>query len=140
VEERPDLGFLLDRLLRSVIGREEPILKRYGLTMWDYAILAVLGRGPVARQADLAQATGRDKTRLITNLDRLEERGLVLRTPDPADRRNHSVSLTAPGEEVLRSCRQEIHRMEEELLASVDPVDRAGFERALSVLVRAERP
>jgi DNA-binding MarR family transcriptional regulator len=36
-------------------------------------------------------------------VDRLERAGLVRRTPDPADRRRHGLSLTEEGERVLRS-------------------------------------
>lgn len=130
--DRPELGALLDRLLRTVIDRELPIIERHGVDMWGYGILSVLARGPAATQAELAAATGRDKTRLIGNLDRLAADGLVERTADPADRRNKIVSLTAAGARLQRACAQEIRAMEQELLADVGAPDRAAFERVLA--------
>ncbi len=137
--DRPELGFLLSRLLREVVAREKPILDAAGLEMWDYAVLTALADSDAPTQAQLAAATGRDKTRLIGNLDRLEAEGLVRREPDPADRRNRIVSLTPAGSDVLRRCREAIGTMESELLADLDPIDRAGFERALTALVETGR-
>jgi DNA-binding MarR family transcriptional regulator len=133
--ERPELGYLLSRLIREAIAREEPILERAGLRMWDYAVLGALDGKDAPTQAQLAAAAGRDKTRLIGNLDRLSELGLVNRAPDPADRRNRVVSLTAEGRRVLDRCRAEIREMEDGLLSAVPAGDREAFERALTGLV-----
>jgi DNA-binding MarR family transcriptional regulator len=133
--DRPELGALLSRLLQEVVRREQPLLDRAGLPMWDYVILNALSGGDASTQAELSAATGRDKTRLIDNLDRLEQRGLVTRTPDPGDRRNRIVSLTADGRQVVRECHTAISAMEEELLAGLPPAERAAFEHALVRLV-----
>ena len=137
--DRPELGFLLSRLMREVMAREKPILDSAGLEMWDYAVLSALADSDAPTQAQLAATTGRDKTRLIGNLDRLEAQGMVEREPDPADRRNRIVSLTPAGSRVLRRCRDAIGAMETELLADLDPADRAAFERALTTLADTER-
>jgi DNA-binding MarR family transcriptional regulator len=132
--ERPELGYLLNRLLRVVIAREEPILTDAGLRMWDYVVLGALAENDAPTQAQLAAEAGRDKTRLIGNLDRLEELGLVRRAPDPADRRNRVVSLTAEGRRVLERCRAGIREMEEGLLRDVPADERMAFERVLAAL------
>ena len=137
--DRPELGFLLSRLMREVMAREKPILDAAGLEMWDYAVLSALAESDAPTQAQLATTTGRDKTRLIGNLDRLETQGMVQREPDPADRRNRIVSLTPAGSRVLRKCRDAIEAMETELLADLHPADRAAFERALTALADSER-
>ena len=88
---------------------------------------------------DLAAASGRDKTRLIPILDRLEARGLLRRTPDPADRRNRIVALTAAGRELVASCRAGIREVEAELLAGLDPDERTTFVAVLDRLADAVR-
>ncbi|MDH2415886.1 MarR family winged helix-turn-helix transcriptional regulator [Nocardioides sp. CER19] len=133
--DRPDLGKLTAQLLREIIRRETPILERAGLEMWDYVILSSLLAGDAATQRDLAAASGRDKTRLIGNLDALEGRGLVSRSPDPADRRNKVVSLTAAGRRLVTACRSDIRAMEGDLLSALPAADRAALERALVRLV-----
>lgn len=135
--ERPELGYLLSRLMREAIAREEPILERAGLRMWDYVVLGALTENDAPTQAQLAADAGRDKTRLIGNLDRLEELGLVRRAPDPADRRNRVVSLTTEGRHVLDRCRADIRAMEADLLREVPAGERATFERVLTGLVES---
>lgn len=118
-----DLGALLYALTRAVTAAEEPVLRRHGVEMWDYVVLARLAGGAAPTQATLAAAVGRDKTRLIPLLDRLEARGLLRRTPDPDDRRNRIVALTAEGSALFARCRVGIRAMEEDLLAGLDHED-----------------
>ncbi|HEY9290123.1 MAG TPA: MarR family transcriptional regulator [Microlunatus sp.] len=138
--ERPELGYLFNRLLMTVIDRELPIMERHGLDMWEYVIMSALRQGSAPTQVELSSITGRDKTRLIRNLDRLVEAGLVQRDADPEDRRNRVVSLTADGRRVLRACGKEIAEMERELLAALPAKDRPVFERALVTLDRDLQP
>jgi DNA-binding MarR family transcriptional regulator len=132
--QRRDLGDLLGSLVRVVIERETPLLAERGLDMWDYVVLLRLVDGAAPTQAQLAAAVRRDKTRLIPILDRLEGRGLLDRTPDPADRRNRIVALTAEGQAVLADCRAAVAAMEDELLAGLDPDDAVTLRRLLEAV------
>src|ERR687896_2419441 len=76
-EQRHDLGAAFAWLTRAMIKAEEPVLRAHDVEMWDYVVLATLARGPASTQSELAAASGRDKTRLIPILDRLEARGLL---------------------------------------------------------------
>jgi DNA-binding MarR family transcriptional regulator len=137
--QRHDLGAAFAWLARAMIEAEGPVLRAHGVEMWDYAVLATLEGGPAPTQSELAAAVGRDKTRLIPILDRLEARGLLRRTPDPADRRNRVVALTAAGGELVASCRAGIREVEAELLADLEPADRATFVAVLDRLADAVR-
>jgi DNA-binding MarR family transcriptional regulator len=130
-ERRDDLGALLHRLVRRVLEAETPLLAAHDVGMWDYAVLSALEAGPAQTQARLAAAIGRDKTRLIGSLDGLERRGLVVREPDPADRRNRVVALTGEGRALLARCRADVRAMEDDLLGDVPAGDRAVFLRTL---------
>ena len=102
--------------------------------MWDYVVLGGLENGSAPNQVQLAVSVSRDKTRLIGTLDRLEDLGLLHREPDPFDRRNRVVSLTAAGRSVLAACRADIRAMETDLLVNLTTSDRAVFIRALLTL------
>ncbi len=132
--QRRDLGDLLGSLVRVMMERETPLLAERGLDMWDYVVLLRLVDGAAPTQAQLAAAVRRDKTRLIPILDRLERRGLLDRTPDPADRRNRIVALTPEGQAVLADCRAAVAAMEDELLADLDPDDAATLRRLLEAV------
>jgi DNA-binding MarR family transcriptional regulator len=138
-EQRHDLGAAFGRLTRAMIEAETPVLRANEVEMWDYAVLSALEEGPAPTQSELATRVGRDKTRLIPILDRLEARGLLGRTPDPADRRNRVVALTAEGRAVVRSCRRGIRRVEADLLAELDAGERSVFVSVLDRLAERVR-
>ena len=118
-----------------VVAREVPVLREHDVEMWDYVVLAALERGPAQTQAQLATTVRRDATRLIPILDRLSARGLLLRTPDPDDRRNRVVSLTGDGRAVLSACRASIRALEDDLLADLSAEERIMFLGVLERLV-----
>jgi DNA-binding MarR family transcriptional regulator len=140
MEQRHDLGAAFARLTRAMIEAETPVLRAHDVEMWDYAVLSGLEEGAAPTQSELAAAVGRDKTRLIPILDRLEARGLLSRTPDPADRRNRVVALTEEGRELVQSCRAGIREVEAELLAAIHPGERSVFVAVLDRLADAARP
>lgn len=134
VEQRHDVGAACAWLARAMVEAEGPVLRAHGIEMWDYAVLGALESGPAPAQAELAAAVGRDRTRLIPILDRLEARGLLRRTPDPTDRRNRVVALTRPGRELVVSCRAGVREVEADLLSVLDPHERVVFVSALDRL------
>ncbi len=130
---------MLGPLGRALMGIEEPILARNGLSMWAYAVLVGLGDEPVRTQAALADAIGADRSRVIPVLDELQERGLITRRPDPSDRRVRLVAITPAGRRVRERTRAEVQRAEGELLDQLPPADRQAFLRSLRVLSDAVR-
>ncbi|QLY29171.1 winged helix DNA-binding protein [Nocardia huaxiensis] len=132
--QRPDLAAMLAPLGRVLIQAELPVLERNGLSMWGYAVLLGLGNEPVYTQAALAKKINADKTRIIRVLDELQERGLIRRDPDPADRRARLVSLTADGRTVRDRTQREIQEQEEQVLSLLPAADRKVFLRSLQRL------
>ncbi|WP_306359321.1 MarR family winged helix-turn-helix transcriptional regulator [Nocardia sp. CC227C] len=138
--KRPDLAAMLGPLGRALVQAELPILERNGLSMWGYSVLLGLGEDPVYTQAALAKRINADKTRIIAVLDDLQRRGLITRTPDPADRRARLLSLTPAGRDIRDRTQREIQEQEEHLLLSrLTPADRTAFLRALRRLSQAVR-
>jgi DNA-binding MarR family transcriptional regulator len=132
----PELAAAFDRLTRRAVALELPVLAAHGLAMWEYVVLSGLIAGPAQTQARLAEAVGRDKTRLIPILDRLEARGLLRRTPDPADRRNKVVALTADGRALRAAIAADIRLAEERLLTPLADAERRIFRELLGRLDR----
>lgn len=116
------------------MAREQPILDRVGLSMWEYVIISTIARSDGLRQKELARRSRRDETRLIAHLDELADRGLVRRETDPDDRRAKIVTLTGRGRRLYRSCRTGIAAMEDELLADFSSQDRQTLRRMLADL------
>lgn len=96
MEEAP-LGFLIvdtARLYRAWIDRmyEQAGL---GLTAGEARTLAYVHLHPAFRQSALAEKMSVEPMTLVGFLDKLEVAGLVMREPDPTDRRAKIVTLTA---------------------------------------------
>ncbi len=70
-----------------------------GLTHFEYQVLAMLSEAPerTLRMSALAQRTNATLPRLSHVVKRLEERGLVERSPCPEDRRATNALLTEDG-------------------------------------------
>ncbi|HEX3753266.1 MAG TPA: MarR family winged helix-turn-helix transcriptional regulator [Streptosporangiaceae bacterium] len=137
-----DLAAMMAPLVRSLVRAEEPALAAHGLTMWGYSVLLALRDRPAGSQAALAAHIGADKTRLIAILDDLQQRGLIERHPDPADRRSHRLAITPDGRLTCTNTQLEIQRQEDGRLAQLPLADRDAFLRALEVLTerKGEEP
>jgi MarR family transcriptional regulator, organic hydroperoxide resistance regulator len=138
-DDRRDLAAMFAPLTRALIVGEEPVLHAHDISMWGYIVLTALVEQPVRTQAALAQAINADKSRIIGVLDDLQQRGLIQRQPDPADRRVHLLSLTPAGDRLRRSVEAAIRRSEEEVLAGLPPADREAFLRSLKALYERYR-
>ncbi len=136
---RPDLAAMIAPLARTLMAAEQPVLDEHGLTMWAYSVLLGLGRGPARGQGVLAQEIGADKTRIIPVLDDLQQRGLIERRPDPADRRARVLALTARGRAVCDAAQADIQAKEERLLSRLSAADRRGLLNSLMILSAVPR-
>lgn len=88
-----------NRLLRTHLAR---FLDRQvpGISPEQWFILARVAQSPRVRQVDLAERVLADPPNVSRLVDTLVTRGLVRRSPDPADRRSWLLSLTEEGREV----------------------------------------
>ncbi|MET8425884.1 MarR family winged helix-turn-helix transcriptional regulator [Nocardia sp. NPDC004860] len=137
--DRPDLAAMIVPLGRALMAAEQPVLAAHGLTMWAYVVLLHLDEGPARGQGVLAQEIGADKTRIIAVLDDLQERGLIERHPDPADRRARLLALTPEGRRLRDAAQAGIQAQEDHLLGKLPTADRRGFLNALITLAALPR-
>lgn len=101
------LGFLLTDLSRLFRQAFEKSVGDAGLalTPGEIRALAHVARYGGARQAVLAERMGVEPMTLSAYLDRLEARGLIVRTTDPTDRRAKVISQTASARDVIEQIR-----------------------------------
>lgn len=99
------LGFLVADLYRLIRAETDRAIADAGIgvTPGEARTLAHAARAGSVRQNVLAERMGVEAMTLSGYLDRLEARGLVLRAPDPTDRRAKRVELTARADAVLEA-------------------------------------
>jgi MarR family transcriptional regulator, lower aerobic nicotinate degradation pathway regulator len=110
----------------SKYGRREleAALGERGLRLIQHAVLiAIDDFGPLSQQ-QLADSLDFDKSHLVAQIDRLEERDLLKRTRDPSDRRRNRLALTPAGKA---------------LVDELEPVERASQDGFLDALSAAEQ-
>ena len=93
--------------------------------------------GGVASPVGLARRLGISRAVVTGLLDRLEERGLVRREPDPTDRRRLRLVVTDAGREAIRRLGRGVAGRLATHLTTVGPADLAAVARAAQVVERA---
>ncbi len=96
-------------------------------------VCTVLSDGPLAITA-LARELGTSVSAATQLADRLEAGGLVARVAEPEDRRVRHLMLTPQGDEVMRLRHQRRARRAAEVLARLDPGQRAQVLATLAML------
>jgi DNA-binding MarR family transcriptional regulator len=101
----PDRGLLLDifrlsQLTGAVVERQ---LADLGVPAYLFGLLSEIRRLAPVTPSAIAQKTGIATTTLRDNIQRLVDRGLVERTPNPHDGRSYLVELTDKGEVLARA-------------------------------------
>lgn len=98
-----------------------------GSKPYHYRILAALHDAGPASQADVGRMTGLDRSDVSGAIEALSDAGLVLREPDPTDRRRNVVSVTNLGRTELRRLDAVLDRVQAEFLAPLTEPERQVF-------------
>jgi DNA-binding MarR family transcriptional regulator len=143
--ERPDLDVAplqvlsrVTRLARHLDRARGAAFAAHGLEVWEFDVLAALRRAGAPYELSPGQLTAETlvTSGTMTNrIDRLEQRALVRRRPDPSDGRGVLVQLQATGRELVDTALADLLDRERALLASLDASDAATLATWLRRLV-----
>jgi DNA-binding MarR family transcriptional regulator len=133
-------AYLLKRLGWAIKDASVEAFEAAGESPYHYSVLAVLEESARETQATIADSLGYDRSWLVGLLDELEEKGLIERRRDPADRRRHLVTLQPAGKKKLAELRAISKGVEEEFLAPLDPEQRATLHQLLIQLAAHRDP
>jgi MarR family transcriptional regulator for hemolysin len=112
-------------------------LARFGVSLSVAAPVLVVARlGDGVQQKVVAYEAGIDSAAVVRSVDLLERDGLLLRKPDPIDRRAKTLHLTPKGRALARKLDKVIEKLRDELLANISPADGAAAVRVLRELER----
>jgi DNA-binding MarR family transcriptional regulator len=133
--ERPDLDVAplqvlsrISRLARHLDLARGAAFAEHGLEGWEFDVLSALRRsGPPYQLSpgQLVTQTLVTSGTMTNRVDRLAQRGLVKRSPDPSDRRGVIVALTPAGREVVDAALADLLDRERQLLSDL-PDSEAG--------------
>ena len=127
-------AMLIFRLARVTGYRLTQALAALEMRTNEFAVLHHLHQAGPLSQQELGGALRINPSNLVGLLDALEADGLIVRPRDPADRRRHLVGLTTTGQRRLVQAKRAVARAEHELLAPLDPHERAQLQGFLERL------
>jgi DNA-binding MarR family transcriptional regulator len=128
---------LLDHLARVGRRAAETSMTPGSLRPRHLIALKLLSEHGPAGQQGLAEALSLDPSNVVGLLNELEDRGLISRRRDPADRRRHIVELSPAGAGALCQAQIRLTLVEDELLKVLSADERATLYRLLTRVVDA---
>jgi len=126
-----EITWLLHRAAQRMRHATGQQAEQHGLQLRDYIVLSALHKTPDLTQVELAKTLGLDKTTLMSQLDRLESAGLVVRRADPRDRRARIPHITDTGETLRATVAAACSRVEAAAVATASADEIAILRRLL---------
>ncbi|TDE56031.1 MarR family transcriptional regulator [Nonomuraea mesophila] len=138
---RSDAG--LASALRVSMARLTRRLRRqaaaHSLTPTQFATLAAVERHSGITPGELAELEKVQPPSMTRVIAKLEERGLVARTPHPTDRRQVTVTVTEAAEKLLKEERRRKEAWLTQRLKDLSPEERAILRQAAPILEKLSR-
>jgi len=131
-ESAPLLLYLMKRVELAVRSQLDDIVRQGGLTTTQYTALTVLERHDDMSSAQLARLSFVTAQSMADVITTLEERGLIERHRDRADRRRLVVGLTGSGRVLLDRYRDEVAALEKSMLAGLSEEETAALRVVLN--------
>lgn len=130
------LLYLLKQVELAVRSGLDEVAAQAGLSMPKFIAMTVLARHPGMTSAQLARYSFVRPQTMAAVVTSLESLGHVSRRRDPADRRNHCLTLTPAGSRLVDELSVSVRRVEDTMLAGFTDSERLALR---DFLVRGRR-
>ena len=125
---------VLSNRVSSAIARQYS--DRFGLTIPEWRVMAVLGGTPDLSARDVAERTAMDKVQVSRAVDSLMRARRVARAADRDDGRLLRLSLTPKGRAIYDEVVPLALHLEDVFLSALSPEERRQFDALLGKLAR----
>jgi DNA-binding MarR family transcriptional regulator len=119
------VGVALRRAYQHAVANLTARIARFDLSPLEFSVLVRLHDSGSWTQNSLGRSIFMEPANIGALVQRLADRGLVTRLPDPDDRRAIRVAITPTGVELLATARPEADSANEHTLAILEPAERA---------------
>jgi DNA-binding MarR family transcriptional regulator len=132
------LGYNLRRAHGVQRQRFSSVFSPYRIRPVQLAILGLIYAKRRLKQAELARALDIKRANIVTLLDELEQRNLVVRRPERTDRRSRALELTPAGKRLTTELLDLHARLEESAVQHLGRRDRDQLLRLLKKFRKLE--
>ena len=136
MSETAKLSHQLIELYEKLSSWEQDVVKNSGLSPAQMHTIEIVGHGETPlRMKDLAKKMGVTTGTLTVMIDRLEQQGLLHRTPHETDRRSYLIGLTEKGQVLFLEHHQYHLRLTQEITATLSPEEQTQFSSVLEKII-----
>ena len=132
------LGYLINRTARAFANRLAAELRAFDVGIGQWAVLLHLWGNDGMTQAQLSRRVAIEQPTMVRTIDRMERDGLVIRAPDPNDRRATRITLTERGWKLRDDLVPLATKVNAEATKALTDAEVAKLRRLLAKLVAAE--
>ena len=132
------VGYNCRRAYLSIMPLFAERMEQYALRTVDFSVLSLLHANPNITQKRLSQAIKVSPPNLAILLDRLEERGLLLRQRNPLDKRSQTLALTPAGARLCARAEKTASELERDATAMLTAGERAQLIALLQKIFVAD--
>ncbi|MBA3004228.1 MAG: MarR family transcriptional regulator [Desulfurivibrio sp.] len=133
--ETAKLSHQLIELYERLSSWEQDVVKSSGLSTPQMHTIEIVGHSDSLRMKDLAKKMGVTTGTLTVMVDRLEQQGLLKRTPHETDRRSYLIALTEKGQELFSEHHQYHLHLTEEITSTLSREEQAQFSAVLEKII-----
>ncbi|MFT4041087.1 MAG: MarR family transcriptional regulator [Thermomicrobiales bacterium] len=131
-------GYWLNRLRGLVHSRFEALLAEHGVTVAQWSVLITVYRGDADTPLEIARWIDLDPGALTRLLDRMEDKGLILRQPVDGDRRRIRIALSPRANALAPQLAALADANDAAFFGALPREEQAVFRHLLGELLRAQ--
>lgn len=125
------IGYGMKRALSIVQADLARVLAEYDLRAVSFSALSIIVGEPGLTQTQLANTLQIERSNLVTIIDELAGRGLIIRAPVAYDRRRHALMPTASGHKLATDAQRSVTKHERDLFACLTTAECDELQRIL---------
>lgn len=125
------IGYAMKRALSIVQADFARALSDYDLRAVSFSALSIIVGEPGLTQTQLADALQIERSNLVTIIDELAGRGLIIRAPVAQDRRRHALMPTTAGQQLAAKAKASAAEHESSLFACLTEAEKMELQRIL---------
>jgi DNA-binding MarR family transcriptional regulator len=125
------IGYAMKRALSIIQADFARVLAEYDLRAVSFSALSIIVGEPGLTQTQLADALQIERSNLVTLIDELAGRGLIVRAPVAQDRRRHALMPTTAGQKLAAKAKATAAEHEDRIFACLSAEEKAELQRIL---------
>lgn len=129
------LGRLFGKFTKQYIGFITKKLDTLPIERYYYVLLLISKAEPALTQKDLTEILDNDKSSTVRLLDYLQDHGMIERSRNPNDRREHFLALTSKAEKYIPEIEKAFNNLNEKALQGISDSEKESFYKILGKMI-----